>query len=96
MIAIFGEFRSQNYAKEQFEKRCMHTVNDVLDCLIYNQNSENENTMRKYIVNSVQEAFRYVEYSCNVQFEEIVSMRFTAYFFCIESTLSETKYFHSQ
>ena len=83
MIAIFGEFRSQNYAKEQFEKRCMHTVNDVLDCLIYNQNSENENTMRKYIVNSVQEAFRYVEYSCNVQFGGNSLHAITAYFFCM-------------
>ena len=83
LIAIFGEFRSQNYAKEQFEKRCMHTVNDVLDCLIYNQNSENENTMRKYIVNSVQEAFRYVEYSCNVQFGGNSLHAITAYFFCM-------------
>ena len=81
MIAIFGEFRSQNYAKEQFEKRCIHTVNDVLDRLIYNQNSENENAMRKYIVNSVQEAFRYVEYSCNVQFGGNSLHAITAYFF---------------
>ena len=61
----------------------MHTVNDVLDCLIYNQNSENENTMRKYIVNSVQEAFRYVEYSCNVQFGGNSLHAITAYFFCM-------------
>lgn len=81
LIAIFGEFRSQNYAKEQFEKRCIHTVNDVLDRLIYNQNSENENAMRKYIVNSVQEAFRYVEYSCNVQFGGNSLHAITAYFF---------------
>ena len=71
----------------------MHTVNDVLDCLIYNQNSENENTMRKYIVNSVQEAFRYVEYSCNVQFGGNSLHAITAYFFLYESTLSETKIF---
>ena len=81
LIAIFGEFRSQNYAKEQFEKRCIHTFNDVLDRLIYNQNSENENAMRKYIVNSVQEAFRYVEYSCNVQFGGNSLHAITAYFF---------------
>ena len=81
LIAIFGEFRSQNYAKEQFEKRCIHTVNDELDRLIYNQNSENENAMRKYIVNSVQEAFRYVEYSCNVQFGGNSLHAITAYFF---------------
>lgn len=81
LISIFEEFQSQNYAKEQFEKRCIHTVNDVLDRLIYNQNSENENAMRKYIVNSVQEAFRYVEYSCNVQFGGNSLHAITAYFF---------------
>ena len=51
-----------------------------MDRLIYNQNSENENAMRKYIVNSVQEAFRYVEYSCNVQFGGNSLHAITAYF----------------
>lgn len=78
---IFEEFQIQKYAKVQFEKRCIHAVNDVLDRLIYQQNSENDNVMRRYIVNSVQEAFRYVEYSCNVQFGGNSLHAMTAYFF---------------
>ena len=79
--SIFKEFQSQNYGKDQFENRCIHVVNDILDQLIYRQTSEAENAMRKYIVNSVQEAFRYVAYCCNVQFGGNSLHAITAYFF---------------
>lgn len=81
LISIFEEFQNQNYAKEQFESRCLHAVNDILDKMVYSQTSETENAMRQYIVNCVREAFRYVEYGCNIQLGGNSLYVITAYFF---------------
>lgn len=68
LALIYEDFQREKYTKYQFEKKCLETIYDVFDHLIYEQNSENDTSIRRYIVNSVQEAFWYVEYSYNVQF----------------------------
>ncbi len=81
LVLIYEEFQNQNYPKDQFEQRCIHTIYHVFDRLVYEQHSDVDNIMRRYIVNSVQEAFRYVEYSCNVQFGGNSLHAITAYFY---------------
>lgn len=63
-----GGENSEELLKTRFEKACRQTVYEMFDRLIYEQHTETDNIMRKYVVSSVQEAFRYVEYSYNVQF----------------------------
>lgn len=95
LIMIFEQFQTQKYAKEQFENRCIHAVDDVLNRLVYSQDVENENAMRKYIVNCVREAFRYLEYSCNVQLGGNSLHAVTAYFFYKESAFLKRIYIPS-
>lgn len=89
LISIYGEFKTQKYEEEQFQKRCFHTINDMLDHLIYDQGSEAENMMMKYIIGSVHEAFRYVEYSCNVRFGGNVLHAVATYFFYLNNNTIE-------
>lgn len=89
LSSIYEEFQSQGYEAEQFEKRCFHAVNDMLDRLIYQQSSESDTMMMRYVISSVHEAFRYVEYSTNVRFGGNVLHAAAAYFFYLNSHPSE-------
>lgn len=89
LASIFEEFRSQGYAIEQFEKRCFHAVSDMLDRLIYQQSKESETMLMRYVIGSVHEAFRYVEYSSNVRFGGNVLHAAAAYFFYLNDHPAE-------
>ena len=87
--SIYEEFQSQGYALDQFEKRCFHAVSDMLDRLIYQQSKESETMLMRYVIGSVHEAFRYVEYSCNVRFGGNVLHAAAAYFFYLNGHPAE-------
>ncbi len=82
---------SREVLKSKFEKDCIRTVYELLDMLVYEQHSETDNVMRKYIVNSVQEAFRCVEYSYNVKFGGNSLHAIIAYFWYVNQNLYREK-----
>jgi len=81
LLNMYIKLEKNKISKDKFEKEAASLINDTIDVLIYNQASENESILMKYVVNSVQEAFRYAEYSCNVRFGGNSLHAIAAYFF---------------
>lgn len=85
LSSLYKELKKDKIAKEQFERKAALFINKTIDTLIYNQTSENDSMLMKYVVNSVQEAFRYTEYSYNVKFGGNSLHAIVAYFFYLSN-----------
>ena len=53
--------------KIALEKSIYLEINSLIDKIVFNKNKDNENTMLKFIISSLQDVFKYIEQSYNVK-----------------------------
>lgn len=66
---IFHSYKKYNELKdkEEFEREIFLEINSVIDKLIFKKEKNNENTMFQFIISSLQDVFKYIEYSYNIK-----------------------------
>lgn len=62
----YKEYKETNN-KEKFERDVYLEINLLIDKLVFKKSKNNENTMLQFIISSLQDVFKYIEYSYNIK-----------------------------
>ena len=66
ILNYYKEYREINN-KEKFENTIYLEINSLIDKLVFKKSKNSENTMLQFIISSLQDVFKYVEYSYNLK-----------------------------
>lgn len=80
---ISGFFRDvkEGGAAAEFEKKAFSAIRDTLDQLYFSEEQDSDSALMKYIIYSVQGAFRYIEHSHSVKFGGDLLHAMTIYYY---------------
>lgn len=66
IFTYYKKYKETNN-KEEFEGNVYLEINSLIDKLVFKKSKNSENTMLKFIISSLQDVFKYIEYSYNIK-----------------------------
>lgn len=66
IFAYYKKYKESNN-KEKFESDVYLEINSLMDKLVFTKSKNSENTMLQFIISSLQDVFKYIEYSYNIK-----------------------------